>query len=292
MEQTSKPVLGFIGIGVMGESMVRNLMKAGYRTLIYTRTKSKADALINEGAEWQEAAKDVASKADVIMTMVGYPKDVEEVYIGEDGIIEHARPHSIIIDMTTSSPALAEEIYQLALSKQLYALDAPVSGGDVGAKEGRLSIMVGGELEVFEKAQPIFEVMGQNIVLQGPAGAGQHTKMCNQIAIASNMIGVCEAIVYAEKAGLNPTTVLESIESGAAGSWSLSNLAPRMISNRLEPGFYVKHFIKDMTIALESAKHMGMLTPGLELSKKLYEDLAERGEEDSGTQALVTLFRD
>ena len=292
MEQTSKPVLGFIGIGVMGESMVRNLMKAGYRTLIYTRTKKKADALINEGAEWQEAAKDVASKADVIMTMVGYPKDVEDVYIGEDGIIAHARPHSIIIDMTTSSPALAEEIYQLALSKQLYALDAPVSGGDVGAKEGRLSIMVGGELEVFEKAQPIFEVMGQNIVLQGPAGAGQHTKMCNQIAIASNMIGVCEAIVYAEKAGLNPTTVLESIESGAAGSWSLSNLAPRMISNRLEPGFYVKHFIKDMTIALESAKHMGMLTPGLELSKKLYEDLAERGEEDSGTQALVTLFRD
>ncbi|MGA9289479.1 MAG: NAD(P)-dependent oxidoreductase [Anaerobacillus sp.] len=292
MEQTSKPVLGFIGIGVMGESMVRNLMKAGYRTLIYTRTKSKADALINEGAEWQDTVKDVASKADVLMTMVGYPKDVEEVYIGENGILEHARPHSMIIDMTTSSPALAEEIYQHALSKQLYALDAPVSGGDVGAKEGRLSIMVGGELEVFEKAQPIFEVMGKNIVLQGPAGAGQHTKMCNQIAIASNMIGVCEAIVYAEKAGLNPTTVLESIESGAAGSWSLSNLAPRMISNRLEPGFYVKHFIKDMTIALESAKHMGMLTPGLELSKKLYEDLAERGEEDSGTQALVTLFRD
>ncbi|MGB7998794.1 MAG: NAD(P)-dependent oxidoreductase [Anaerobacillus sp.] len=292
MEQTSKPVLGFIGIGVMGESMVRNLLEAGYRTLIYTRTKSKADALINEGAEWQDTVKDVASKADVLMTMVGYPKDVEEVYIGENGILEHARPQSMIIDMTTSSPALAEEIYQHALSKQLYALDAPVSGGDVGAKEGRLSIMVGGELEVFEKAQPIFEVMGQNIVLQGPAGAGQHTKMCNQIAIASNMIGVCEAIVYAEKAGLNPTTVLESIESGAAGSWSLSNLAPRMISNRLEPGFYVKHFIKDMTIALESAKHMGMLTPGLELSKKLYEDLAERGEEDSGTQALVTLFRD
>lgn len=292
MEQTSKPVLGFIGIGVMGESMVRNLLEAGYRTLIYTRTKSKADALINEGAEWQDTVKAVASKADVIMTMVGYPKDVEEVYIGENGILEHARPQSMIIDMTTSSPALAEEIYQHALSKQLYALDAPVSGGDVGAKEGRLSIMVGGELEVFEKAQPIFEVMGQNIVLQGPAGAGQHTKMCNQIAIASNMIGVCEAIVYAEKAGLNPTTVLESIESGAAGSWSLSNLAPRMISNRLEPGFYVKHFIKDMTIALESAKHMGMLTPGLELSKKLYEDLAERGEEDSGTQALVTLFRD
>ncbi|WLR61844.1 NAD(P)-dependent oxidoreductase [Guptibacillus hwajinpoensis] len=287
-----KPVLGFVGIGVMGESMVRNLIKAGYRTLISTRTKSKAEALIQEGAEWQDEVKDVAANADVIITMVGYPKDVEEVYIGEKGILEHAKPHSILIDMTTSSPALAEEIYQHALSKQLYALDAPVSGGDVGAKEGRLSIMVGGELEVFEKARPILEVMGQNIVLQGPAGAGQHTKMCNQIAIASNMIGVSEAIVYAEKAGLNPTTVLESIESGAAGSWSLSNLAPRMVSNRFEPGFYVKHFIKDMTIALESAKQMGMLTPGLELSKKLYEDLAERGEEDSGTQALVKLFRD
>ncbi|MBF0705097.1 NAD(P)-dependent oxidoreductase [Alkalihalobacillus hwajinpoensis] len=290
MEQ--KPVLGFVGIGVMGESMVRNLIKAGYHTLISTRTKSKAEALIQEGSEWHDEVKDVAANADVIITMVGYPKDVEEVYIGEKGILEHAKPHSILIDMTTSSPALAEEIYQHALSKQLYALDAPVSGGDVGAKEGRLSIMVGGELEVFEKARPILEVMGQNIVLQGPAGAGQHTKMCNQIAIASNMIGVTEAIVYAEKAGLNPTTVLESIESGAAGSWSLSNLAPRMVSNRFEPGFYVKHFIKDMTIALESAKQMGMLTPGLELSKKLYEDLAERGEEDSGTQALVKLFRD
>jgi 3-hydroxyisobutyrate dehydrogenase len=287
-----KPVLGFIGIGVMGESMVRNLIKAGYRTIISTRTKRKAEALIQEGAEWYDEVKDVAAKADVIITMVGYPKDVEEVYIGENGLLEHARAHSILIDMTTSSPALAEEIYQHALSKQLYALDAPVSGGDVGAKEGKLSIMVGGELEVFEKVQPIFEVMGQNIVLQGPAGAGQHTKMCNQIAIASNMIGVSEAIVYAEKAGLNPTTVLESIEFGAAGSWSLSNLAPRMISNRFEPGFYVKHFIKDMTIALESAKQMGMLTPGLELSKKLYEDLAKRGEEDSGTQALVKLFRD
>ncbi|MYL62508.1 NAD-binding protein [Bacillus hwajinpoensis] len=287
-----KPVLGFIGIGVMGESMVRNLIKAGYRTLISTRTKRKAEALIQEGAEWYDEVKGVAANADVIITMVGYPKDVEEVYIGENGLLEHARAQSILIDMTTSSPALAEEIYQLALSKKLYALDAPVSGGDVGAKEGKLSIMVGGELEVFENVQPIFEVMGQNIVLQGPAGAGQHTKMCNQIAIASNMIGVSEAIVYAEKAGLNPTTVLESIEFGAAGSWSLSNLAPRMNSNRFEPGFYVKHFIKDMTIALESAKQMGMLTPGLELSKKLYEDLAERGEEDSGTQALVKLFRD
>ncbi|WP_347548303.1 NAD(P)-dependent oxidoreductase [Pseudalkalibacillus hwajinpoensis] len=292
MELTSKPVLGFIGIGVMGESMVRNLIKAGYRTLIYTRTKKKAEALITEGAEWQETIKDLASKSDVVMTMVGYPKDVEEVYIGENGILENARSQAILIDFTTSSPSLAEEIYEHALSKQLYALDAPVSGGDVGAKEGRLSIMIGGEQEVFEKVQPILEVMGQNIVLQGPAGAGQHTKMCNQIAIASNMIGVCEAIVYAEKAGLNPTTVLKSIESGAAGSWSLSNLAPRMISNRLEPGFYVKHFIKDMTIALESARQMDMLIPGLELSKQLYEDLAERGEEDSGTQALVTLFRD
>ncbi len=290
--QKQKPVLGFIGTGVMGKSMVRNLLKAGYRTLVYTRTKEKASELLEEGAEWQSSVAELASASDVVMTMVGYPSDVEEVYIGDQGIISNARPGSILIDFTTSSPALAEEIYQLGLSNKLYTLDAPVSGGDVGAREGRLSIMVGGELEVFEQVEDIFNVVGENIVLQGPAGAGQHTKMCNQIAIATNMIGVCEAIVYAEKAGLNPRTVLKSIESGAAGSWSLSNLAPRMIANQLEPGFYVKHFIKDMTIALESAKQMGMLTPGLELSKKLYEDLAERGGEDNGTHALVTLFRD
>ncbi len=288
---TQQPVLGFVGTGVMGKSMVRNLIKAGYRTLIYTRTKEKAAELLEEGAEWQNSIAELSSASDVIMTMVGYPVDVEEVYFGDEGIINNARSGSFLIDFTTSSPTLAEEIYQLGLSRKLYTLDAPVSGGDVGARNGKLSIMVGGEQEVFEKVKKLFEIVGENIVLQGPAGAGQHTKMCNQIAIASNMIGVCEAIVYAERAGLNPKKVLKSIESGAAGSWSLSNLAPRMISNQLEPGFYVKHFIKDMTIALESAKQMGMLTPGLELSKKLYEDLAERGGEDNGTHALVTLFR-
>lgn len=289
---TKQPVLGFIGTGVMGKSMVRNFLKEGYRTLIYTRTKEKAEELIEEGAEWKSSVAQVAASSDVVMTMVGYPEDVEEVYFGEKGIINNARADSILIDFTTSRPTLAEEIYQLGLSKKLYTLDAPVSGGDVGAREGKLSIMVGGELEVFEKVSSLFNVVGENIVLQGQAGAGQHTKMCNQIAIATNMIGVCEAIVYAEKAGLNPSTVLKSIGSGAAGSWSLNNLAPRMISNQLEPGFYVKHFIKDMTIALESARQLGLLTPGLELSKTLYEELAERGGEDSGTHALVTLFRD
>ncbi|MCA0988849.1 NAD(P)-dependent oxidoreductase [Alkalihalobacillus algicola] len=288
---TQQPVLGFIGTGVMGKSMVRNLLKEGYRTLIYTRTKEKAAELLDEGAEWQSSVAELSRASDVIMTMVGYPVDVEEVYFGDEGIINNARSGSVLIDFTTSSPTLAEEIYKLGLSRKLYTLDAPVSGGDVGARNGKLSIMVGGEQEVFEIVKGIFEVVGENIILQGPAGAGQHTKMCNQIAIATNMIGVCEAIVYAEKAGLNPNTVLKSIESGAAGSWSLSNLAPRMISNQLEPGFYVKHFIKDMTIALESAKQLGMMTPGLELSKKLYEDLAERGGEDNGTHALVTLFR-
>jgi 3-hydroxyisobutyrate dehydrogenase len=192
--------------------------------------------------------------------------------------------------MTTSSPMLAQKIYREALEKGILSLDAPVSGGDIGAREGRLSIMVGGDSEVFEAVKPIFEAMGKNIVLQGGAGAGQHTKMCNQIAIASNMMGVCEAIAYAKKAGLDPTTVLKSIETGAAGSWSLSNLGPRMIAGNYEPGFFVKHFIKDMKIALDSAKEIGLWAPGLELAKSLYEQLAAQGEEDSGTQALYKLL--
>lgn len=282
--------IGFIGTGVMGRGMVNNLLKAGYKVSIYNRTKAKAQELINNGAQWMDTVAEIAKNSNVIITIVGYPKDVEEVYLGENGILNNAKKGTYVVDMTTSSPMLAQKIYREALEKGILSLDAPVSGGDIGAREGRLSIMVGGDSEVFEAVKPIFEAMGKNIVLQGGAGAGQHTKMCNQIAIASNMMGVCEAIAYAKKAGLDPTTVLKSIETGAAGSWSLSNLGPRMIAGNYEPGFFVKHFIKDMKIALDSAKEIGLWAPGLELAKSLYEQLAAQGEEDSGTQALYKLL--
>ncbi|WP_213997123.1 NAD(P)-dependent oxidoreductase [Tepidanaerobacter syntrophicus] len=283
-------IIGFIGTGVMGKSMAKNLIKAGYELLVYNRTKSKAQELIELGAAWKDSPAEIAKEADAVITMVGYPKDVRELYLGEGRVIENAKKGSYLIDMTTSSPKLAMEIYEEAKARGLYALDAPVSGGDVGAREATLSIMVGGDREAFEEVKPIFETMGKNIVLQGKAGAGQHTKMSNQIAIASNMIGVCEAMAYAKKAGLDPKLVLKSIESGAAGSWSLSNLAPRMLDGDFRPGFYIKHFIKDMKIALESAEEMGLKTPGLKLALSLYEELAEKGEEDSGTQALFKYY--
>jgi 3-hydroxyisobutyrate dehydrogenase len=283
--------IGFIGLGVMGNSMAKHILNAGYPLTVYTRTKEKADELIKLGASWKGSISELAKESDIIITMIGYPKDVEEVYLGENGIIQAAKPDTYIIDMTTSQPALAKKIYEKASEKEISALDAPVSGGDIGAREARLAIMVGGDKEAFEKCLPLFEIMGQNIVYQGEAGAGQHTKMCNQIAIASGMIGVCEAIAYAEKSGLEPTNVLKSISTGAAGSWSLSNLAPRMLAEDFEPGFYVKHFIKDTGIALEESNHMDVNTPGLELAHKLYEQLAESGEENSGTQALLKLWK-
>lgn len=282
--------IGFIGTGVMGQSMVKNLMNAGYKLHVYSRTKSKTDELVEAGAVWQETPGALAREVDVVITMVGFPSDVEEVYLGEQGILRHAQSGTYLIDMTTSSPSLAKKIEQEAKKVQCYSLDAPVSGGDVGAREARLSIMVGGEQDVFDAVLPVFEVMGKNIVYQGQAGAGQHTKMSNQIAIASNMMGVCEALIYSKKAGLDPSTVLKSIESGAAGSWSLSNLGPRIIKGDFEPGFFVKHFIKDMGIAIDSAEEMGLQTHGLKLAKSLYEQLQELGEENSGTQALYKIY--
>ncbi|KJE26985.1 NAD-binding of NADP-dependent 3-hydroxyisobutyrate dehydrogenase family protein [Geobacillus kaustophilus] len=278
--------IGFIGLGVMGKSMARHLLKAGYPLLVYTRTKEKAEGLLQEGAVWKETVADLARESDVVITMVGYPHDVEQVYFGEGGILENARPGTYVIDMTTSTPTLAQSIYKAAKQKGIHALDAPVSGGDIGAREGTLTIMVGGDEDVFLACKPILERLGTNIVRQGEAGAGQHTKMCNQIAIATNMIGVCEAMAYAKRAGLDPFKVLESIAKGAAGSWSLSNLAPRMLSGDFAPGFYVKHFIKDMKIALEEAERMNLPLPGLALAKSMYEELARAGEENSGTQAL------
>ncbi|SEN83741.1 3-hydroxyisobutyrate dehydrogenase [Amphibacillus marinus] len=287
MEMTS---IGFIGTGVMGRSMALNLLKAGHELHIYTRTKQKAAPLLAEGATWHDSIAELAPAVDVMITIVGYPSDVEAVYLSESGIINNAKPGSLLIDMTTSKPSLAEEITRTAQARGLIALDAPVSGGDIGARNGTLSIMVGGDSEGFERALPLFEIIGDKIIHQGPAGAGQHTKMCNQIAIASTMLGVTEAIAYARKAGLNPTRVLDSITTGAAGSWSLTNLAPRMIKGDFAPGFYVKHFIKDMLIALDTAEEMGLETPGLQLAHSLYQDLAEAGDEDSGTQALIKLF--
>ncbi|MBM7654156.1 NAD(P)-dependent oxidoreductase [Neobacillus cucumis] len=284
-------VIGFIGTGVMGKSMAAHLMKAGYPLIVYSRTKEKAQELLENGAEWAQTPKDVAEKAKVIITMIGYPTDVEEIYLGENGLIASGKPGSFYIDMTTSSPSLATAIYEEAKKYGIQALDAPVSGGDVGAREATLSIMVGGEQEAFDTVKPLFEKMGKNIVYQGKAGAGQHTKMSNQIAIASNMIGVCEAIIYAEKAGLNPENVLKSISTGAAGSWSLSNLAPRMLKGNFEPGFYIKHFIKDMKIALAEAERMDLPVPGLSLAKSLYEQLTEMGEENSGTHALYKYWK-
>ncbi|MFP7170097.1 NAD(P)-dependent oxidoreductase [Terribacillus sp. 7520-G] len=282
--------VGFIGTGVMGKSMSRNLMQAGFELAVYTRTKAKAEELIDAGAVWHDTPASLAASVDAIITMVGYPSDVQEVYFGENGILQHAKPGTYVIDMTTSKPALAEEIHAAAKDKGLFALDAPVSGGDVGAKNGKLAIMVGGDEDAFQAALPLFEAMGENIILQGPAGSGQHTKLINQVTIASNMVGVCEAIAYAEYAGMDPSKVLQSITTGAAGSFSLSNLAPRMIRGDYDPGFYVKHFIKDMKLALEAAREMGLMTPGLELSLSLYERLAANGDEDLGTQALIKLF--
>lgn len=278
--------IAFIGIGVMGKSVVRHLLKENYEVTIFTRTKSKATELIEDGAVWKNTVAEATEHAQVIFTMVGYPEDVEQVYFGEKGVFEVGKSGQVVVDMTTSSPALAKRIASQAIEQNMHAIDAPVSGGDVGAKNGTLSIMCGGDKEVFEKIAPILSVFGKDVVYQGDAGAGQHTKMANQIAIATNMIGVCEAIVYAEKAGLNPKVVLSSIASGAAGSWSLSNLAPRMLKGDFEPGFYVKHFLKDMDIALKEAEMMELHLPGLALAREMYNQLIEAGYGEKGTQVL------
>lgn len=284
--------VGFIGTGVMGNSLVKHLLDEGHEVSVYTRTASKAQNLLEAGAKWQESPKVLAKDAEVIFTMVGYPSDVKEIYFGDEGIINNANEGTVLVDMTTSKPELAREIFKTALQKGISALDAPVSGGDIGARNGLLSFMVGGEKSTFKQVQPLLDLFGGNIVYQGPAGSGQHTKMCNQIVIASNMMGVSESLIYSLKAGLDPETVLLSISSGAAGSWSLSNLAPKMISRNFEPGFYIKHFIKDMRIALEEAELMGLELPALRLSLSLFESLAEKGYEDKGTQALIVQYED
>ncbi|EMK4455094.1 NAD(P)-dependent oxidoreductase [Listeria monocytogenes] len=283
--------VGFVGTGVMGSSMAGHLLEAGYEVLVYTRTKTKAEDLLDKGALWVETPGELANKVDILISMVGYPKDVEELYLGENSFLENLAVGTVAIDMTTSSPALAKKMAEFGREKGIGVLDAPVSGGDIGAKNGTLSIMVGGSEDVFLKVKPIFDILGSSVILQGDAGAGQHTKMVNQIAIASNMIGVTEAIIYAEAAGLNPSRVLDSISGGAAGSWSLANLIPRVLKDDFSPGFFIKHFIKDMGIAISEAKQMGLELPGLTLAEKMYQTLAEQGLSEEGTQALIKYYR-
>jgi 3-hydroxyisobutyrate dehydrogenase len=285
-----KKRIAFIGTGVMGSSMAGHLLRAGHQLVVHNRTRSKAEQLLSNGAAWADTPAAAAQDAQIVITIVGFPKDVEETYFGSKGVLSAAPEGAILVDMTTSRPDLAVRIAEAAAERGCYALDAPVSGGDVGAREARLSIMVGGEEKAYEAVLPALECMGANVVLQGGPGSGQHTKMCNQIAIASGMLGVTEALVYAEASGLSPETVLKSIESGAAGSWSLSNLVPRMIERNFEPGFYVKHFIKDLSIALESAKAMKLDLPGLELATTMYKKLSAASGGDMGTQGLYTLY--
>ena len=290
--QPGKTRIGWIGLGVMGAPMCGHLLRAGYAMRVTTRTRSKAETLLEEGAEWSDTARDVAEDADVVFTLVGFPGELRDVMFGEQGALAVARPGSVLVDMTTSEPALAREIAQQAQARGAHALDAPVSGGDRGAREARLSIMIGGAPEAVQALQPLFGLLGKTIVHQGGPGAGQHTKLVNQTLIASNMVGVCEALLYAQRAGLDPEQVLASVSSGAAGSWSLSNLAPRMLQGDFAPGFFVEHFIKDMKLALQEAKRMGLDLPGLELAHKLYGRLEAQGQGRSGTQALVLALAD
>jgi len=278
--------IGWIGTGVMGTSMCGHVMEAGFAATINSRTRSKAEPLLERGAAWADTPQKVAENSDVVFSIVGFPADVREVILGDDGALAGATAGSIIVDMTTSQPSLAREIHAAAQSKDVASVDAPVSGGDVGARKGTLSIMIGGDDEIVQALQPCWEAMGSTIVHQGPAGAGQDTKMVNQILIATNMIGVCEALLYGWRAGLDLNTVMQSVGSGAAGSWSLSNLGPRIIDNNFDPGFFVEHFIKDMGIALDECRRMGLSVPGLALGHQLYEVVKAQGYGRNGTHAL------
>jgi 3-hydroxyisobutyrate dehydrogenase len=289
-QSASKPAVGFIGLGIMGASMAARLAAAGYPLHVYNRTRAKAEPLIAAGASWHATPKALAEASDVVITIVGMPDDVRALYLGDDGLIVNARRDAVLIDMTTSSPQLAEELAAHAATRGVHMLDAPVSGGDIGAREGRLSIMVGGAADVLARVEPMLRCLGTNIVLQGGPGAGQHTKLCNQIVIASTMLGVCEGLAYAHSAGLDPQTVLSAIGGGAAGGFQLNNLGPRIAKGDFAPGFFIEHFIKDMRIAHEEAAHMERELPGLDLVRSLYQKLAEQGFARNGTQALFKLY--
>ncbi len=279
--------VGWIGTGVMGSSMVGHLMAAGYSATVYTRSPGKAEGLIARGAKWANSPQAVAEQSEVVFSIVGFPRDVREVMLGPTGALTGSKPGNVLVDMTTSEPSLAVEIYNAAKEKGVSSVDAPVSGGDIGAKNAALSIMIGGDKDIVDALQPLFAAMGKTIIHQGAAGAGQHTKMANQILIATNMIGVCESLLYGYKAGLDLPTMLQSVGPGAAGSWSLNNLGPRMMNNNFDPGFLVEHFIKDMGIALSEAKRLGLSLPGLALGEQLYLSVKAKGWGRNGTHALM-----
>lgn len=283
--------IGFVGTGVMGRSMVLNLIKHGYELSVYNRTKSKADACIAAGAKWCDTVVECAKDKDVVITIVGFPKDVEEVYFGENGILNAAKKGAYVIDMTTTSPMLSEKIYNAAAEKGIYALDAPVSGGDTGARNGTLAIMVGGDKGVFDECMPVFEAMGTNIRYEGKAGNGQHVKMANQIAIAGAVSGVAEAVRYAMAMGVDVDTMLDTISNGAAGSWQMSNNGPKMAKEDYAPGFYIKHFIKDMKIAIECADAKGVTLDVLKKVCDEYVQLENNGKGELGTQAIIEYYK-
>lgn len=286
----SKQKIGFIGVGVMGASIVKHLLKDGYEVNVYNRTKSKADEVVNLGAIWQDTPKAVTIESDIVFTIVGYPKDVEEVYYSEDGIFAGATNEKILVDMTTSTPSLAQKIFATGRERKIEVLDAPVSGGDLGAKNGTLTIMVGGTKEAYQIVEPIFNVFSGKVKLQGAAGSGQHTKMANQIMIAGTMVGMSELLVYANAAGLELESVLDTVGGGSAQNWSLTNYAPRILREDFTAGFFVKHFVKDLKIALAEAEKMDVQLPGTSLAKELYEKLENQGHGNDGTQALIKLW--
>jgi 3-hydroxyisobutyrate dehydrogenase len=282
--------IGFIGTGVMGISVVEHLLKNDHAVTVYNRTKAKAETLLTKGAVWAETPQKVAETSDIIFTMVGYPVDVEDVYYGEKGIFKADVANKVLIDLTTSTPSLAEKINQTAKEKHAEALDAPVSGGDLGAKKGTLTIMVGGDEQVFNDMKEIFKLFSSSLELHGPAGSGQHTKMANQIMVAGTMTGLTEMLVYAEKAELDLKKVVKTLSGGAAGNWSLENYSPRILKEDYSAGFFVKHFIKDLSIALDEAEKMGLNLPSTKLAKELYEQLSQKGHAEDGTQALIKLW--
>jgi 3-hydroxyisobutyrate dehydrogenase len=282
--------IGFIGLGIMGRSMAGHILAKGYELHVFNRTRAKADELLAQGAIWHEAPGDVAAECDAVFTIVGFPQDVEEIYLGPDGLVSRARPGTVLIDMTTSSPSLARRLAEKGAERGIAVLDAPVSGGDIGARNAKLAIMIGGETAAVEHIRPLFALMGDNIVHLGEAGAGQHAKMANQITIASNMMAACEGLAYGRSAGLDPKLVLKAIGTGAAASFALVQLGPRMLDGDFAPGFYVRHFIKDMSIALVEAERMNLDLPGLAQAKALYDRLAAAGHADDGTQALFRLY--
>ena len=286
----AQATIGWIGTGVMGVSMARHLMTAGHPLVIHTRTRERAKPLLAAGAQWADSPLAVAEQAAIVCSMVGYPEDVEATHLGPQGTLSAAKAPALLIDFTTSSPALAQRIAERSAALGTHAIDAPVSGGDVGARNATLSIMCGGTEAAFQAARPVLDLLGKTVVLQGPAGSGQHTKMVNQLLIAGTMLGMAEALSYAKKAGLDPETVLQSVGGGAAASWSLTNLAPRILKSDFAPGFFIEHFLKDLRIALDEARALGLDLPCATAAERTYRALAEAGYARAGTQAIVHAY--